>query len=74
MAYFAPYIGGRGLALGFMQMVAAILAANLATLAFVAALVQAQRTGGFKHPTTTWAGLLMPLSFIVGVMLATGGP
>lgn len=62
------------MALDFMQIVAAVLAANLITFAFVGAWISAQRTGGFKHPTTTWAGLLMPLCFVVGVMLVTGGP
>lgn len=60
--------------LDFLQVVAAVLAANLVTLAFIGAWISAQRKGGFSHPTTTWAGLLMPLCFVVGVMLVTAGP
>lgn len=66
--------GGYGLAQDFLRTAAAVLAANLVTLAFIGAWLQAQRDGGFKHSTITWAGLLMPLIFIVLVMLSIGPP
>lgn len=58
----------------FLSTVAAVLAANLGTLAFIGAWLKAQRDGGFKHSAVTWAGLLMPLAFIVLVMLSIGPP
>ncbi len=60
--------------MGFLGDVAAVVAANLITLAFVGAWLQAKRDKPFTHTSTTWAGLLMPLCFVVGVMIVTGGP
>lgn len=56
----------------FLTSVAAVLSANLITVGFVAALVHAQKRPGFNLPFVVWAGLLLPLAFIVLTMLSIG--
>ncbi len=53
-------------------MIAAVMAANLATFGFIAACVYAQKNPGFSQPLVVWGGLLLPLIFIVLVFVATG--
>lgn len=58
----------------FLRTAAAVLAANLVTVGFVVSVVYAQKRPGFNLPFAVWAGLLMPLIFIVTVMLSIGPP
>lgn len=66
-----PY-GGRGLDLTFTETIAAHLAANLATVAFVVAVWKAEKIGGVTLPWIVWAGLLMPLAFVALAYFSTG--
>lgn len=56
----------------FLTSVAAVLSANLITFGFVAAAIYAQRHPGYNLPPLVWAGLLLPLAFIVLTMLSIG--
>jgi ABC-type multidrug transport system permease subunit len=62
------------LELTFTEMIAAVMAANLTTFGFVAACVYAQKNPGFSQPWVVWAGLMLPLLFIVGAFITTGVP
>ena len=58
--------------LSFTEMIAAVLGANLITVAFVAAVVDAQKRPGYSQPWLVWAGLMLPLVFVILGMVATG--
>ena len=58
--------------LDFTETIAAVLAANLATLGFGVALYKSEKSGGFDQPWIVWAGLLMPLAFIAMSFFTTG--
>lgn len=58
--------------LGFTEMIAAVLAANLATFGFAVAVWKAEKSGGFSQSWTVWAGLLLPLAFILLAAITTG--
>jgi len=60
------------LELSFTEMIAAVLGANLITVAFVSAAIFAQKRGGFSQPWLVWAGLMMPLLFIISAFVTTG--
>jgi hypothetical protein len=53
-------------------MIAAVLAANLATIGFAVAVWKSEKSGGFDQPWIVWAGLILPLVFIVFAFFATG--
>jgi hypothetical protein len=60
------------LELGFTETIAAVMAANMATVGFVAAILHAQRNPGFEQPWIVWAGMLLPIAFVLLAFLATG--
>jgi uncharacterized membrane protein len=58
--------------LSFTETIAAVLGANLITVAFVFAIAYAQKHPGFSQPWLVWAGVMMPLVFVILGMVATG--
>ena len=53
-------------------MIAAVLAANMVTVGFVAAMFHAQRNPGFEQPWIVWAGMILPIAFVLLAFAATG--
>lgn len=58
--------------LSFTEMIAAVLAANLATFGFAVAVWKAEKGDGFNQPWIVWAGLMLPLVFILLAVVTTG--
>ena len=58
--------------LDFTETIAAVMAANLVTFGFIAACVYAQKNPGYRQPFVVWAGLMLPLLFIVAAFITTG--
>jgi ABC-type multidrug transport system permease subunit len=56
----------------FVEMIAAVMAANLATFGFVASCIYAQKNPGVSQPWVVWGGLMLPLLFILLAFVTTG--
>ena len=58
--------------LTFTETIAAVLAANIVTVGFVFAVQAGLKRRADDTPWLIWAGLLMPLLFIVAAFFSTG--
>ncbi len=58
--------------LSFTEMIAAVAAANMLTVGFVAAVFYAQKTKGFTQPWMVWAGLMLPLVLVILALISSG--
>lgn len=53
----------------FTELVAALLGANLITVAFVGAVIHANKNPGYSYPFVIWVGLLGPLLFVASAVV-----
>lgn len=56
----------------FSELIAAHLAANLVTVGFVFAVMHGLKRRADDTPWLIWAGLMLPLLFIVAAYITTG--